>query len=292
MSWYHSSLAADVELDCPYCRLLLFALAESANRETGQTYLSQGRLARIACCSERTTRRHLSDLKEAGLLSWVSRGRGSGGRDSNLYTLHLESKPDSLAGLPSDEGGKPDTSDRFKPDTAVSGEPSVEPSRERGRAREAEKEPESHEDRWEREAAELVESVTIPEEILLGDAATEEDLEAMREEGCAPDLEPFLDALRRWVVHRRRLKKPATKSMVEANLRRFVSWGEARGWSPNVVGLAAMEVGISRGWQGLFSPVDTDRKESEHAADLRAAEKALNPRSWSQRLERERILMS
>lgn len=69
--------------------LVLLALMARVNQE-GVCWPSHRTIAADAHVSERTARRCLDELRDAGLVSWTGQSDGSGGQGSNLYRLHVE----------------------------------------------------------------------------------------------------------------------------------------------------------------------------------------------------------
>lgn len=70
--------------------LVLLALADAAN-DRGLAWPSQARLAPKARCSQRSLRRYIQFLKDAGLVEVMSRS-SQGGRKSNVYQLNLNAQ--------------------------------------------------------------------------------------------------------------------------------------------------------------------------------------------------------
>lgn len=87
MSIHLMSWAFDQPVD-PAAKLVLLALADHANGQSGLCIPGQKSLAAQCSMSVRTVQRHLSTLEEAGLISREPRMRGEGrGRTSDRYYL-------------------------------------------------------------------------------------------------------------------------------------------------------------------------------------------------------------
>lgn len=81
-------MATVFELDLPPIpKLILLALADFADEETGECWPSQTRLAKKASISERTIRSHIAPLVEDGYIEILARGDGRG--HSTRYRLNL-----------------------------------------------------------------------------------------------------------------------------------------------------------------------------------------------------------
>lgn len=91
MTW---AFAQDVE---PHAKLVLIALANRTNHETGTCYPGQDLIASECSMSSRTVRRHLRTLEERGLISRRARMLPEGrGRTSDEYRLTLD-QPDNTS---------------------------------------------------------------------------------------------------------------------------------------------------------------------------------------------------
>lgn len=74
---YVREALANPELDLtPTARVVLFAMAAHANKQTGESYVSMARLASIAGTSERQVRRARVELAASGLLDPPSKRPG------------------------------------------------------------------------------------------------------------------------------------------------------------------------------------------------------------------------
>jgi len=83
----------------PNAKLVLLAIANRTNHETGLCFPGQQLLGRECSMSERTIRRHLKTLEAAGLVRRRPRMLGEGrGRTSDEYRLAFYDQPDNLAG--------------------------------------------------------------------------------------------------------------------------------------------------------------------------------------------------
>ena len=68
--------------------LVLIALVARENR-AGECWPSHATLAAEARMSEKSVRRALDELRDAGHVSWVRRHRTDGGQSSNHYRVHV-----------------------------------------------------------------------------------------------------------------------------------------------------------------------------------------------------------
>ena len=108
----------------PVDKLVLLALANRSNHETGVCFPGQQLLAQECSMSDRTVRRHLKRLEELGLIERRARMRGEGrGRTSDEYRIAYF-QPDNLSGR-SRPTGQTETTNRTnqddQPDTVVQG---------------------------------------------------------------------------------------------------------------------------------------------------------------------------
>lgn len=69
---------------------VLLALADGADKESGETWPSQATIARRSRQTDRSVRNVLERLRAGGWLTWEPRLRANGSRASNVYTLNLE----------------------------------------------------------------------------------------------------------------------------------------------------------------------------------------------------------
>ena len=69
---------------------VLLAIADSADRDTGEAWPSQRTIARRARQSDRNVRNVLDRLRAGGWLTWEARKRDNGSQASNVYSLNLE----------------------------------------------------------------------------------------------------------------------------------------------------------------------------------------------------------
>lgn len=118
MTW---AFGQDVE---PPAKLVLLALANRTNHETGMCFPGQELIAEECSMSVRTVRRHLKTLEDCGLLERRMRmSREGRGRTSDSYRLLID-QPDKSAGE-SRPTGQIETTNRTnqvdQPDTVVRG---------------------------------------------------------------------------------------------------------------------------------------------------------------------------
>jgi hypothetical protein len=103
--------------------LVLLALADNANEDTGYAWPSVATLARKSRMSERSVQRALRDLEEAKEISTVrAGGRVNGAYRSTVYAVH----PQGCQSVVPDAAGVTDQA--LRGDTALSPKPSKEPS--------------------------------------------------------------------------------------------------------------------------------------------------------------------
>lgn len=69
--------------------LVLLAIADSADKDSGEAWPSQATIARRARQTDRSVRNVLARLWRDGWLTWEERKRANGSRASNVYTLNL-----------------------------------------------------------------------------------------------------------------------------------------------------------------------------------------------------------
>lgn len=108
----------------PHAKLVLLALANRTNQETGLCFPGQELLGQECSMSARTIRRHLKTLEAAGLVRRRPRMLGEGrGRTSDEYRLAFYDQADKLSGKSrptgqtettnrSNQDDQPDTGDR------------------------------------------------------------------------------------------------------------------------------------------------------------------------------------
>ena len=107
MTW---AFEQDVE---PNAKLVLVALANRANHETGACHPGQELIAAECSMSTRTVRRHLLTLEQRGLISRRARMLSGGrGRTSDKYVLAFYTRPDQ----PDKPCDQPDKSGQDQPD--------------------------------------------------------------------------------------------------------------------------------------------------------------------------------
>lgn len=70
--------------------LVLLALADSADKDSGECWPSHKTIAHRARLSDRQVRTVLARLRADGWVTWEARKRGNGSAASNLYCLNLE----------------------------------------------------------------------------------------------------------------------------------------------------------------------------------------------------------
>ena len=68
---------------------VLLAIADSADKDTGEAWPAQKTLARRSRQTDRSVRNVLARLRAAGWLTWEKRLRANGSQASNVYTLDL-----------------------------------------------------------------------------------------------------------------------------------------------------------------------------------------------------------
>ena len=117
MTW---AFAQDVE---PHAKLVLIALANRSNQDTGICFPGQALLAAECSMSSRTVRRHLRALEDKGLVRRRARMLPEGrGRTSDEYRLAFYDQPDNVS-TRSGPTGQNGTTNRTKqddqPDTGV-----------------------------------------------------------------------------------------------------------------------------------------------------------------------------
>ena len=69
---------------------VMLALADGADKDTGETWPSHKTIAHRARQTDRGVRNVLKRLREGGWVTWEKRLRGNGSQASNVYTLSLE----------------------------------------------------------------------------------------------------------------------------------------------------------------------------------------------------------
>ena len=79
---------------------VLLALADGADKESGETWPSQATIARRSRQTDRSVRNVLERLRAGGWLTWEPRLRPNGSRASNCYTLNLEKLGEARAVSP------------------------------------------------------------------------------------------------------------------------------------------------------------------------------------------------
>jgi len=68
---------------------VLLAIADSADKDTGEAWPAQKTIARRARQTDRSVRNVLGRLQAAGWITWEKRLRANGSQASNVYTLDL-----------------------------------------------------------------------------------------------------------------------------------------------------------------------------------------------------------
>lgn len=68
---------------------VLLAIADSADKDTGEAWPSHRTIAQRARQTDRSVRNVLNRLRDAGWLTWAPRKRENGSATSNVYTLDL-----------------------------------------------------------------------------------------------------------------------------------------------------------------------------------------------------------
>lgn len=68
---------------------VLLAIADSADKDTGEAWPAQKTIARRARQSDRSVRNVLRRLQAAGWITWEKRLRANGSQASNVYTIEL-----------------------------------------------------------------------------------------------------------------------------------------------------------------------------------------------------------
>ena len=92
MSTKYITWAFEQHIATPGAKLVLVALADHANKKTGETFVGQKRIAEKTSQGVRTVRRHLDWLEENGFISREVRRRDNGSRSSDLTTLNMKEK--------------------------------------------------------------------------------------------------------------------------------------------------------------------------------------------------------
>jgi len=108
----------------PHAKLVLLALANRANHETGLCYPGQDLIALECSMSSRTVRRHLKALEERGLVVRRARMLPEGrGRTSDEYRLaYYQADSSSVRSGPTGQNGTTNRTKRDdQPDTVVRG---------------------------------------------------------------------------------------------------------------------------------------------------------------------------
>lgn len=122
MSVQASSWAWEQDLE-PVAKLVLLALANRTNHETGACFPGQKLLAKECGMSDRNVRRHLKDLERRGLIERRPRMRSEGrGRTSDEYRIVWD-QPDNVSGKSRPTG----QIEHNQPDTRVRGRTVREP---------------------------------------------------------------------------------------------------------------------------------------------------------------------
>ena len=119
-----------LKLDIPAAtKFVLVALCNYAD-DKGRCWPSQESLARDTSMSDRTVRRHVKQLEEAGLITRKGRWKDGGSRTSDMFWIHIEpnrnESPVSQT-IPDNHDTHTGQMTQSIPDTE-SGEPSLEPS--------------------------------------------------------------------------------------------------------------------------------------------------------------------
>ena len=73
----------------PMCKLALLAIADSADKDTGEAWPSLATISARACVTPRRLRDILKRLRADGWLTWQHRQRPNGSQASSLYTVNL-----------------------------------------------------------------------------------------------------------------------------------------------------------------------------------------------------------
>lgn len=68
---------------------VLLAIADSADKDTGEAWPSQARIAARARQTDRSVRNVVERLRRGGWLTWEKRLRANGSQASNVYTINL-----------------------------------------------------------------------------------------------------------------------------------------------------------------------------------------------------------
>lgn len=108
--WDHSEAKGNA-------RLVMLAIADSANKETGEAVIAVGFIARMTRLGESTVRAHVRDLEEAGELVLVDRGGGRGNHPQWRVNLgrYRQTNPPESGGFPNPQAGDNPGDQEHKP---------------------------------------------------------------------------------------------------------------------------------------------------------------------------------
>jgi hypothetical protein len=117
---------------------VLLAIADSADKDTGEAWPAQKTLARRSRQTDRSVRNVLARLRAAGWLTWEKRLRANGSQASNVYTLDLAKLGETPRnGVPTprnDVPPPPEHGSAHAPEHGSALEPSQKKETARGRA--------------------------------------------------------------------------------------------------------------------------------------------------------------
>ena len=122
---------------------VLLAIADSADKDSGEAWPSQATIARRARLTDRGVRKVLLALQAAGWITWEPRTRPNGSRTSNVYTVNLVKLGEArnhVPGVPGTTfrgGAEPRSGHGPEPRSAPEPSQKKEPSRARPSGRDA-----------------------------------------------------------------------------------------------------------------------------------------------------------
>jgi DNA-binding transcriptional ArsR family regulator len=113
MSHYMTALAMRQTGLKPAAKIVLYWLADHYNGETGDCFPSQKRMAELCEMTDRSVRKQIDVLKQAGLIEVIERKRPNGSQTSNAYRLKMDDK--GRKNIPGDMENISTTSRKFIP---------------------------------------------------------------------------------------------------------------------------------------------------------------------------------
>jgi DNA-binding transcriptional ArsR family regulator len=90
MSHYMTALAMKQTGLKPAAKIVLYWLADHYNGETGECFPSQKRMAVLCEMTDRSVRKQIDFLQQAGLVEVIERKRPNGSQTSNAYRLKMD----------------------------------------------------------------------------------------------------------------------------------------------------------------------------------------------------------